>query len=123
MAESPETSEPVQTAAEVGLSLVLTTVGDLEAGEALVRTLLEEERIACGNLVPGILSLYRWQGAIERQGEILIIMKTGTTEVERLFGRIAELHPYTTPELIELPAGAVAREYQRWVIESIKVSA
>ncbi len=106
-----------------GISIVLTTFADMAAGEAFVRQLVEERLIACGNLVPGILSLYRWQGEIARDEEVMVVMKVATSEVGRLFARAAELHPYDVPELIELPAARVAEAYCRWVIDSTEVSA
>lgn len=110
-----------QAVRPAGLALVLTTVPDSSAGETLVGTLLDERLIACGNLVPGILSLYRWEGAIAREREVMIVMKVDPAGVDRLFERIAELHPYSVPELIELPVSGVSEAYRRWALESTKV--
>jgi periplasmic divalent cation tolerance protein len=105
-----------------GVSVVLTTVPDAQVGESLVRTLVEEQLIACGNLVPGLVSIYRWEGSVAREPEVLVVMKAGSTGLDPLFERLAGLHPYSVPELIALPVEAVSRAYASWVIESVKGS-
>jgi periplasmic divalent cation tolerance protein len=105
------------------ISLVLTTVATRAAGEELVRRLVEERLVACGNLVPGLLSLYRWQGELAREEEILILLKVPADGVDRLFERISALHPYSVPELVEVAVGAVSSAYCRWVLESTEVNA
>jgi len=105
------------------MALVITTVPDLQVGESLVRTLVEERLIACGNLVPGLISIYRWEGRVARENEVLVLMKVAARFVDRLFDRITELHPYSVPEVVELSVEKVAESYRRWVIESTEVSA
>ena len=103
---------------------MLTTVADADVGAALVERLLDERLIACGNLVPGLTSIYRWQGERVREGEVLVVMKTVATRVEELLRRVAELHPYEVPELLALSAARVSDAYGRWVgQETIEVSA
>jgi periplasmic divalent cation tolerance protein len=103
---------------ESEMALVLTTVPTREAGEELVRRLVEDKLVACGNLLPGLLSLFWWQGAVSREDEVLILLKASTRGVPRLFERVGELHPYEVPELVELPVGRVGQAYCRWVIDS-----
>jgi periplasmic divalent cation tolerance protein len=105
------------------VAVILTTLPDAAAGDSLVRRLVDERLIACGNLLPGLVSVYRWNDEIARESEVLVVMKTATSVVDRLFDRIADLHPYEVPELVELPVEAVAGAYSRWVIENSKVSA
>jgi periplasmic divalent cation tolerance protein len=97
------------------LVVVLTTLADGESAERLVHRLLDERLIACGNLVPGITSLYRWQGGVERASEVLVLLKTRRELVAPLFSRAAELHPYEVPELVALPVNAVSPAYEGWV--------
>jgi periplasmic divalent cation tolerance protein len=104
------------------LTLVLTTVAEPDDGELLVRQLVEERLIACGNLVPGLLSIFRWEEEVSREAEVLVLMKAPASGVGRLFERIGELHPYSVPELLALPVASVSRAYCRWVIESTEVS-
>lgn len=106
------------------LALVLTTVPDADAGERLVRRLVEERIVACGNLLGGVLSVYRWGGELSREGELLVLLKTRRSLVARLFERVAELHPYEVPELIALPVDAVSNAYSHWIRhETIEVNA
>jgi periplasmic divalent cation tolerance protein len=106
------------------LVLVLTTTPARPAAESLARRLVDERRIACASLVAGVGSVYRWEGAVRHEEEVLVVMKTVASEVERLFERIAELHPYDVPELIAVPVAAASQAYCRWVRqETIEVSA
>lgn len=102
------------------ITFALTTVPDMETGETLVRTLVDERLIACGNLVPGIVSIFRWEGRVARESEVLLLMKLASASVGELMGRIGDLHPYSVPEVVELPVGAVAGAYRDWVLESTK---
>jgi uncharacterized protein involved in tolerance to divalent cations len=52
-----------------------------------------------------------------------MLLKSDRQAIDRLYGRIAELHPYSTPELVEIPVGAVDAAYERWVLDSIRVKA
>jgi periplasmic divalent cation tolerance protein len=97
------------------VAVVLCTAPDAAAAEALGRALVEERLAACASLVPGVTSLYRWDGVVRSDAEVLILMKTRRTLVPALFLRAAELHPYDVPELVSLPADAVADAYARWV--------
>jgi len=83
-----------------------------QTGTALV----EAQLAACVNLLPGIESIYRWQGAVERAGEVLAVFKT-TQEVWPAFEqRLRELHPYEVPEIVALKPEQVAESYARWVM-------
>ncbi len=96
------------------LTLVLSTVPDVGTGERLARQLVEERLIACANLIPGLTSVYRWEGALRAEPEVLMLMKTPASSVERLFQRMPELHPYQVPELLALPVGTGLEAYCRW---------
>lgn len=99
------------------VSLVMTTAPDRETGERIVRQLVDERLAACGSLVPGVCSIYRWEGAVAREDEVLVLLKTRGASVERLFRRVAELHPYRVPELLGFPAAAASSAYSAWVAE------
>lgn len=100
--------------------LAYATAPDAETAEQLARVLLQEKIIACANLIPGMKSLYHWQGRLEETQEIVLILKTQASLWERLSRRLTELHPYETPCLIELPAGRVSDGYARWIAESVR---
>lgn len=94
---------------------VLTTVASTEEAEALVRALLDRRLVACGTLVPGARSLYRWEGRIADEQEVLVILKTRSARLELLQAAFAELHPYKVPELLALPVVAGAEKYLGWI--------
>lgn len=105
------------------LAIVLSTLGSEDAARVLARQLVDERLIACGNVVPGITSIYRWQGRVEESAEVLLVMKTRATLVERLCERVAQLHPYEVPELVALRPSQVADAYGQWVLhETIEVN-
>lgn len=99
------------------LRVALSTAPDAETGARIARTLVEERLAACVNLVPGVRSIYRWQGAIEDGHEVLLVMKTRADRVEALGARLRALHPYALPELVALPAAGGLAAYLDWVAE------
>jgi periplasmic divalent cation tolerance protein len=102
---------------EEGISVVLATVPDAEVGKRLARSLLQERLIACANLVPGVTSLYRWEGEVQEEDESLVVMKTRSELVPRLIARIPELHPYELPEVLALRVDDGLPAYCRWVLD------
>lgn len=96
---------------------VITTLGDVDAAAELVETLVAERLIACGNIVPGVTSIYRWQGEVVRDGEVMVVMKTTRTRLDDLLERAAALHPYEVPELLALAVDGGSAPYRRWVTE------
>lgn len=97
--------------------LVLTTCPDASTAGAIARALVDERLAACGNVVPTLTSIYRWQGAIEEAGECLLLLKAPREGVEALAVRLVELHPYDVPEILELAIERGASSYLRWVVE------
>lgn len=95
--------------------VVLTTVSNDEEAVQLVRTLLERRLIACGTLVPGARSLYRWQGKIADEQEVLLLLKTRSARVEALQEAFRELHPYKVPELLALSVDSGLDKYLQWI--------
>jgi periplasmic divalent cation tolerance protein len=94
---------------------VLMTAPDIDVAESVVRRLLDERLIACGNLLPGAVSLYRWEGDIQRDEEAVVVLKTLRRLVPRLLERAGALHPYDVPELLVQPVSAGGAEYLEWV--------
>jgi periplasmic divalent cation tolerance protein len=97
------------------LILVLTTVPDEAAGDALAETLVGEKLAACVNRLP-VESTYRWQGAVESARETLLVIKSTSDLVERLRARVHALHSYEVPEFVVLDAAAVAPAYLQWAL-------
>ena len=102
--------------------IVLVTAPDPAVAESLVRRLVEEGVVACGNILPGVTSIYRWQGAVEHDSEALIVFKTTTDGARRLVDRVPELHPYEVPEVLVLPVEAGHGAYLDWVRENVSSS-
>ena len=95
--------------------LVFTTLPTADAAVALARTLVEERLVACGNIVPAIRSIYRWEGKLQDENEVLLLLKTRAEHLERLKARILELHPYEIPEMLAVPVEAGYRGYLEWI--------
>ena len=102
---------------ETDVRVVLITAPDAETGARLARALVEERLAACVNLVPGIRSFYRWEGAVQDDAEVLLVVKTRAERGAALATRVKELHPYDLPEVLELPAVGGSAAYLRWVEE------
>jgi periplasmic divalent cation tolerance protein len=83
---------------------------------------VQERLVACVNIVPGVVSIYRWAGEIRHESEVLMIAKMTSAILPRLRVRIAELHPYDLPEVLEIPDVVSSGEYAEWVCEAVQAS-
>ena len=97
---------------------VFTTWPDLETARIAARTLVEEKLAACGNIVPGVESIYRWEGKVETSAEVLVIFKTTVGSYQDFETRLRALHPYQVPEVLALRVTGGLPAYLRWVAES-----
>jgi periplasmic divalent cation tolerance protein len=102
---------------EPEVRIALITAPDQETGARIARALLESRLAACVNLVPGIRSIYRWEGAIQGDAEVLLVVKTRADRERELVDRAVELHPYDLPEVVMLPAVGGSLAYLDWVRE------
>lgn len=100
--------------------MVFTTFANEEDAARVVRTLVEERLIACGNLLPGARSLYRWQGQVADQPEVVVLMKTRKQDWTALLSRLHELHPYDTPECVAVRIASGAPKYMAWLEEALE---
>jgi periplasmic divalent cation tolerance protein len=98
--------------------VVLCTFPDIEQARQIGAALVERQVAACVNLLPGVESIYRWEGKIERAGEVLAVMKT--TRYADLEAAIRELHPYEVPEIVALTVAAGSANYLKWVEDSCR---
>jgi len=96
--------------------IVLMTAPDAEVGAGLGRVLVEERLAACVNLLPGVRSIYRWEGRIEEEGEVLLVAKTTRDRCEALAARVEALHPYELPEVVVLPVAGGSHRYLAWIL-------
>ena len=97
--------------------VLLSTFPDQDAARTAVRTLVVERLVACGNMMPGVESIYRWQGAVETSAEVMVIFKTTADSAEAAQARLRELHPYEVPEILRLPVDGGWPPYLDWVRE------
>jgi len=95
--------------------VALVTAPSREEAESLARTLVAEHLAACANIVPSVVSVYRWKGSIETDEEVLLFLKTRRLLLDRLIERVQELHSYEVPEVIALPLAGGSADYVRWV--------
>lgn len=95
--------------------VVLTTCRDMREAERIAEAVVAERLAACANLVPGVRSIYRWEGKIEHSEEILIVIKTAAAQFAALEKRIKALHSYTCPEIVSIPIQEGFQPYLDWI--------
>jgi periplasmic divalent cation tolerance protein len=99
--------------------VALSTVATASDAERIARALVERGLAACVNVVPGVVSIYRWQGAVHKEQELLLVIKTRAEALEPLRAALVSLHPYEVPELVAWPIAAGHEPYLRWIDESV----
>ena len=109
--------EPIDVASQ--LRVVLVTVPDVDTGCALARRVVGEHLAACGNVIPGLTSVYRWDGELQEDSEALVLIKTTEGVLSDLKRRVMELHPYEVPEFLALPVTDGHSPYLRWVVGEV----
>ena len=95
--------------------LCFNTCPDPATAERLATQLVEERLAACVQVLPGLRSVYRWQGALERSEEVLLLIKTTPERYAALQERLPTLHPYELPELVAVEASAGLPAYLQWL--------
>jgi periplasmic divalent cation tolerance protein len=103
-----------------GARLVLMTAPSPDVAAEIVRVLLDEELVACGNILPSVTSMYRWNGRVEESSEAMVMLKTTSVLAMEVVARIEQLHPYDVPEAIVVDIRAGSNAYLRWINESTK---
>ncbi len=105
------------TAAPVAWFWVYVTAPSAESALAWGRVVVQEHLAACANVVPGVVSLYEWQGEFHEDAEVIVILKTRAASFERLRQRLVELHGYEVPCIVALPIVAGHAPYLQWLEE------
>ncbi len=95
--------------------MLLVTVAHAEEGERISRELVHGQLAACGVVVPGVTSLYRWQGSVERSAECLLLVKTTRARAAAATARVVQLHSYELPCVLEIPVSGGHAAYLDWV--------
>ena len=95
---------------------VYTTYPSIVEAEQAGRILVERRLCACVNILPGMVSFYRWQGAIERGDEVVMIIKTRAAFAEAVRATVRDMHSYTTPAILVIPIESVDPDYHAWLM-------
>lgn len=103
-----------------GQAVVKITCPTREVADLLSTALVERQVAACVNVVPGITSVYRWQGEICRDSEVLLLVKTDLEHAEALLAVVEDLHPYDVPEVLWTPVAWGSKSYLDWLSQSLR---
>jgi periplasmic divalent cation tolerance protein len=99
--------------------VVIVTCPSDAVARGISRQLVQQRLAACVNVVPGVESVFRWQGKVQRAREVLLVAKTTARAFRSVRAAVAKLHPYDVPEIIALPVADGSRGYLRWVAGSV----
>lgn len=99
--------------------LALVTFPDETVAKEVARALLDERLVACVNLLPAITSLYRWEGSVHEDPEVLGVLKSSSDRVADLTARVVALHPYDTPEVVVIDPASVEERYRAWALGQV----
>jgi len=99
------------------LLTLMTTLPDRDSARQLAQKLVGEQLAACVNILPGVESIYFWQGKIEQSDEVLLLIKVPEAGYVAVQQRLKTLHPYQVPELVALPVVKALPEYVQWAHE------
>ncbi len=95
--------------------VILTTLANTDDAVKLIRTLLDRRLVACGTVMPGARSLYRWEDKVADEQEVMVMLKTRSGAVHGLERAFKELHPYKVPELLVVPVAGGLERYLGWI--------
>lgn len=97
------------------LRIVFCTLPDIDQARQIGTLLVERQLAACVNLVPGVESIFRWDGKVDQSHEVLAIIKTTVARYPQLEQTLQELHPYDVPEIVAVPVTSALDAYAKWV--------
>jgi periplasmic divalent cation tolerance protein len=101
------------------VTVVLTNLPDAQSARDMAHRLVEARLAACVNCLPGVQSVYRWQGAVEEAGEVTLLIKSTAARYPELEAAIKATHPYELPEILALPATGLPA-YLEWVAQGTR---
>lgn len=102
--------------------LLYMTAGDREEALALARMLVGERLAACANVLGEATSVYRWEGAVQEEGEVVLVAKTVEEHVQAAARRVREAHSYDSPCVVALPIAGGDADFLSWLREEVRVS-
>ena len=100
--------------------MVYMTAPDEAIAAQIASRLVDEELVACGNIVPGVRSIYRWEGQVCDDPEVLVILKTLASKVPLVSERVRALHPYDCPEVVSVAVDGGSQAYLDWVAGAVR---
>ena len=100
--------------------VVLITTGSEDEARSIARILVEKELVACVNVLPGLQSIFRWEGQVVEEQECLLVAKTVSVAFNRVATEVKSIHSYRLPEVIALQIQQGLPEYLSWVGEAVK---
>jgi periplasmic divalent cation tolerance protein len=100
--------------------IVLTTAANPDEAALLAGTLVEERLAACATMIPGVQSIYHWEGQIESSTETLLLLKTAADQLPALETRLHELHSYQIPEFLVLDVTSGSHPYLEWLFSNLR---
>jgi periplasmic divalent cation tolerance protein len=100
--------------------VVFSTTDSMELAGNIAGALVESGEAACVNILPGVRSIYRWEGRICDEGELLLVIKSTAGSFEAIRNRIKQLHTYRVPEIIAIPVQSGDEEYLGWIAEQTR---
>lgn len=103
------------TTGDSELRLVQVTCPDMDTAQKIGHALVQRKLAACVNILPGIVSVYRWKGEVNEDAEVLMMVKTREEFVESIFTAVVANHPYTQPTIEVLPIVAAGRGVAQWI--------
>lgn len=99
--------------------ICLVTVPNIEEGKKIGNLLVESRLAACVNILPNVFSIYRWKGNIEREEELLLIIKTTERNFDLIIQKVKEIHSYSNPECIAFRIEKGSKMYLDWINENV----
>jgi len=115
----PDKDSDFKTDNENGYCVVLCTCPNEVSAETIANTLVREKLAACVNIVPGLTSIYQWQGNLEKSQELLLVIKSKSDVFSNVENAILAHHPYELPEIISIPIVNGFSNYLAWIDDNI----
>jgi periplasmic divalent cation tolerance protein len=104
---------------DTSLCLLYSPLPSLAVAQSIARTLVDEKLAACCNILPGMHSIYRWEGVLQEEQETVLLVKTTAQAAQKAMERLAKLHPYEVPAIMQLPVTEASDAFGQWVVQSV----